>query len=52
MYTLHNDLPDEARSILSHYHFLTFKPFVYVINVSDTDLVRAGTIAEEYTQKL
>lgn len=52
MYTLRNELSDDDCFLLSQYHFLTFKPFVYVINVSDSDLADAETIAKEYGQKL
>ena len=37
---------------LKSYNFLTLKPFIYALNVSQEDLVKAEEIKAEYTEKL
>ena len=38
MYDMRGELADSDVALLKPYNFLTFKPFVYVLNVGESDL--------------
>jgi ribosome-binding ATPase len=38
--------------LLKPYNFLTYKPFIYALNVSDEELLHADKIVKEYEEKL
>ncbi len=42
----------EDLKVLRSYNFLTLKPFIYALNVSQDDLVNAEAIKTEYSEKL
>ncbi len=42
----------EAMEILKGYNLLTFKPFIYAINVSQDELANADAIKKEFEEKL
>lgn len=50
--TIMDWLSDDERAILKGFAFLTAKPFVYAINVSQEDMVNAVAIREEFVDKL
>ncbi len=52
MYDIQDELTDEEKKILKPYNFLTNKPFIYAINVSENDLSDAKNIAKELGQTL
>jgi ribosome-binding ATPase YchF (GTP1/OBG family) len=43
--------PQEYESVRK-YNFLSLKPIIYALNVSQDDLVRAQYIEKEFTEKL
>lgn len=45
-------LTSEQLGLVKPYNFLTFKPFVYVLNVSQEELAQGEEIKNEYQQKL
>ena len=47
-----DDFAGEALDLLRSYNLLTFKPFVYAINVSQDELANANTIKKEFEEKL
>ena len=51
-YDAHDDLSDKQRSHLRQYNLLTYKPFVYALNVAEEDLKRAPELIAEYQEKL
>jgi len=52
MNTIVADLILDEVEILKKYHFLTIKPIIYALNVSDHDLVNAVALDAEYSEKL
>lgn len=52
IYDLQDDLTKDEKKYLKAYNFLTNKPFVYAINVGESELSQARTIQEEFAQKL
>ncbi|MFZ2151352.1 MAG: redox-regulated ATPase YchF [Candidatus Absconditicoccaceae bacterium] len=51
-YSLRQDLSDEEMKLIKPYNFLTLKPFIYAINVSQEDLAMAHHITDEFILKL
>lgn len=51
-YDIAPDLTDKQRKVLKPYNFLTFKPFLYALNVSEDDLKNADEIKVQYAEKL
>lgn len=51
-YEVKDDFAGEALDLLKSYNLLTFKPFVYAINVSQDELANAETIKKEFEAKL
>lgn len=51
-YDMKDDLSTKELDLLKPYNFLTFKPFVYAINVTETDLKNAATLKTEFEEKL
>lgn len=47
-----DELTDEEQKLIKNYNLLTFKPFIYAVNVSDNDLWNAENIKNEFEQKL
>lgn len=47
-----DEFAGEALDLLKSYNLLTFKPFVYAINVSQEELANAETIRKEFETKL
>ncbi len=52
LHDLSKELTDEQKKFVSGYNFLTYKPFVYAINVSQEELQQADVIQKMYEQKL
>lgn len=51
-YEVKDDFAGEALDLLKSYNLLTFKPFVYAINVSQEELANADLIKKEFEEKL
>lgn len=51
-YNIKSDLSDEELKLIKPYNFLTMKPFIYAINVSQEDLASAHHIANEFMVQL
>lgn len=51
-YSIKSDLSDEELKLIRPYNFLTMKPFIYAINVSQEDLAMAHHITDEFILKL
>lgn len=51
-YEAKDDFAGEALDLLKSYNLLTFKPFVYAINVSQDELANADAIKKEFEEKL
>lgn len=47
-----HDLSEEEKKYVKTLTLLTFKPFIYAINVSERDLVRADEIKRSFAEKL
>ncbi len=47
-----DELSHEEKNLLKPYNFLTYKPFVYALNVAESELKNAVTLQKEYQQKL
>lgn len=52
VYDLMDELKEDEVKLLKGYNFLTFKPFVFAINVGETDLWNADAIKREFEEKL
>lgn len=51
-YDIKDELNDKELKIIRQYNLLTFKPFIYAINISEADLDKAETIKNEFASKL
>ena len=51
-YEAHEELSEKERSHLKQYSLLTYKPFVYALNVAEGDLKNADMLISEYKAKL
>ena len=51
-HTVRDQFSADDLKTLKSYNFLTLKPFIYALNVSQEDLVKAEEIKAEYTEKL
>jgi len=51
-HTVRDQFSAEDLKVLKSYNFLTLKPFIYALNVSQDDLVNAEAIKAEYSEKL
>lgn len=51
-YDIKDELDDKEIKFLKQYNLLTFKPFIYAINVSENDLSKASEIQKIYQDKL
>ena len=51
-HTVRDQFSAEDLKVLKSYNFLTLKPFIYALNVSQDDLVNAEAIKSEYSEKL
>lgn len=51
-YEIKDQLSEKGIELLKPYNFLTFKPFVYAINVTETDLKNEDTLKAEFAEKL
>ena len=47
-----DEFSGEALDLLRSYNLLTFKPFIYAINVSQEELANADAIKKEFEAKL
>jgi len=47
-----DDLSDAELELLKPYNFLTFKPFIYALNVSEDNLKNSAALIAEYQEKL
>ncbi len=52
LYALREELSDEDLKLVKSYNFLTLKPFIYALNISQDDIVNASSIQAEYQTKL
>jgi GTP-binding protein YchF len=52
IYDLHDDLTKDEKKYLKTYNFLTNKPFVYAMNVGESELSQAKAIQEDFAAKL
>ena len=50
-YDIKEQLNDGELAVLKPYNFLTFKPFIYAINVAEDDLKNGDTLIKEYAEK-
>ena len=46
------DLSHEERDWIKWYNLLTYKPFIYTINIEQSDLIHADSLQAEYQSKL
>lgn len=51
-FSIAEDLSDEEKMLLKPYNLLTYKPFVYAINVGTDDFANADAIVAEFVAKL
>lgn len=51
-YDIAHDFTEKQLKVLKPYNFLTFKPFLYALNVSEDNLKSAESIKQEYADKL
>jgi len=51
-YDIADDLSDKEKELLKSYNFLTYKPFIYALNVSEGNLAAWVSLIQEYTEKL
>lgn len=51
-YDVSDELNDEEKKSIIQYNLLTFKPFIYAINVEEKNLCKADEIKKEFEQKL
>ncbi|MEI7477485.1 MAG: hypothetical protein WCJ81_02990 [bacterium] len=51
-YSVADDLTEEELLLIKPYNFLTFKPFIYAINIGTEDFANSATIAKEFSEKL
>lgn len=51
-YEVKDEFAGEALDLLKSYNLLTFKPFVYAINVSQENLANADTIKKDFEEQL
>ncbi len=51
-YEVKDEFAGEALDLLRSYNLLTFKPFVYAVNVSQDELANAEAIKKEFEEKL
>lgn len=49
---LRDSFSESDLALLKPYNFLTFKPFIYALNVAEKDLKQADTLIEEYQREL
>ena len=49
--TIIDDLSEEDLKLIKSYNFLTLKPFVYALNVSQEDLVNAKSLKEDFEKR-
>lgn len=47
-----DELTPEEKNLLKPYNFLTYKPFIYALNVAESELKNASALQEEYLKKL
>lgn len=50
--TLQDDLSEEEKKLMKSFNFLTFKQFVYAVNVAEKDMARNYEIQQEFAKKL
>jgi GTP-binding protein YchF len=51
LYTIMDSLHDAERQCLKSFHLLTTKPFIYALNVAETSLGQAKTLAMSYQER-
>lgn len=51
-YDIKNELSEKEKKVIRQYNLLTFKPFIYAINISESDLENANNIKKEFAEKL
>lgn len=51
-YDVAPELSEGEKALLKPYNFLTYKPFIYALNVTETELKNAAALKQEYQQKL
>jgi len=49
---LQDDLSEEEKKLIKSFNFLTFKPFIYAVNVSEKDMHRNQEIQQEFAKDL
>lgn len=47
-----DQLNDSEKTIIKSYNFLTFKPIIYALNISENDIINTWEILNEYSSKL
>ena len=47
-YDIADELHDGEKELLKPYNFLTYKPFIYALNITETDLKNAEQLKTEY----
>lgn len=52
IYDIYSDFSDKEKNILKQYNFLTNKPFIYVLNVSEENILNSSKLIKEYEKKL
>ena len=50
--TLREELAEEELKLIRSYNFLTLKPFVYALNISQEDIQNAEVLKKEFEEKL
>ena len=50
--SLRKELSDEELKLIKSYNFLTLKPFVYALNISQEDIQNAEALKNEFEEKL
>ena len=49
--TIKDELSEEDLKLIKSYNFLTLKPFVYALNISQEDIPNSATLKKEFEQK-
>lgn len=50
--TIRSDFSPDELKLIKSYNFLTLKPFIYALNISQDEIQNADTLKQEYEEKL
>jgi len=52
VWDLADELTEDEKLLLKNYNLLTFKPFVYAVNISEDNLKNSDSIRKDFEEKL